>query len=451
MSFGLLACGTVTSTSSSDLSFTQKSSRGLTYFLPLKLVNLTVSGQKLDEAKVKAKLDKAKVSKQKADEAVKKFKSSLDRETKRLEALTVGTELYEKTKGKIAAHTFDLSVASKAQSSAATELQNQTDNLNAAKEKPGGCRYKIAHNLSESLPDTGRKFSANPYHNILRDDVQKLTISKTGLLSTANVIADDRTDDIISEFAGALKLDFSGSTVDDLITAASGEGDNPKAGNAKPRFCPVVPVKFVYNPVNATDVKNVNDELIRLDIPIKVGDMKYLSGSAVSNQYPVKSDTINGSPDLMEALYYRTPVPVVMSYEVKIDVDKSTQKWMPASSSIAMLPQAGPVGYIPMRSSAFVKSVDDVTFDNGVVTSWNNESPSEVLELVRLPVKILSSIIAIPSEIISLKVDYSTAEANLAQSQAVAISEQVRSQTLLGCVEAAGDDSDAMLACLPTL
>ena len=47
-----------------------------------------------------------------------------------------------------------------------------------------------------------------------------------------------------------------------------------------------------------------------------------------------------------------------------------------------------------MRSSAFVKTVNDVAFDNGTIVSWHAVRPSEVAEVVRLPVRILKAVVS---------------------------------------------------------
>ncbi len=97
-------------------------------------------------------------------------------------------------------------------------------------------------------------------------------------------------------------------------------------------------------------------------------------------------------------------------------------------------PQAGPISYIPTNSSAFVKTVDDVTFVDGSIASWAPERPSEVLEIVRLPVKIATAIISVPAQLLSLRVDYSSKAQSLAEQQAAEIAASKSLSTLQKCL-----------------
>ena len=60
---------------------------------------------------------------------------------------------------------------------------------------------------------------------------------------------------------------------------------------------------------------------------------------------------------------------------------------LPIETTIAVLPQIGPISCIAMRSSVFVKTVDDFVYDNSLLVSWDASPPSEILEIVRLPVR----------------------------------------------------------------
>jgi hypothetical protein len=96
-----------------------------------------------------------------------------------------------------------------------------------------------------------------------------------------------------------------------------------------------------------------------------------------------------------------------------------------------------------MRSSAFVKTVNDVQFEDGAIKSWSADRPSEVLEIVRLPVKVLMALISVPAQILSLKVDVSSKEKSLADAQKAEMEAAERLRALKACVEASAKQSDA--------
>lgn len=145
-------------------------------------------------------------------------------------------------------------------------------------------------------------------------------------------------------------------------------------------------------------------------------------GSPARSAYALRAD----------GLFYRTNAPVVLKL---LQTDGGSN--VPIAGALMSLPQAGPVSYIPMHSSAFVKTVDTVQFTDGSLTSWSAERPSEVLEIVRLPVKVLSSVVSVAAQIVSVKVDYSTKTKALLDAQKAQMQADADRAKLLGCLAAA--------------
>lgn len=449
---GLNACATVTSTPVKGMGF-QSDAGGMTYFLPRKLVKLTVSGVKPKVKDAKAKLEKATTAAKAADSAVAALAAQIKVDETFLGTLTAGSEDYKKTESKIKRAKFDKGLAEAAQTAAVTAKNTAQREFTNAENDPAACQYTIKHELTATLPDTTYRFTARPFHNPMRDDTQKFKVTNTGLLTSANVIADDRTDDIIAQsvslLSGGLKPDPLNKSI--LFGA-------PNPGGATAWYCPLTPVTYTYNPHITADAvltavsgtSKVNQSLEDLKIPIRIGKVQPLGAGLTTAQLSAMKVLQGGTeltPNMTDALYYRTPVPVILNFELNAGT-LDDAKWKPVVSSVAVLPQAGPVNYIPMRSSAFVKSVNDVTFENGVITAWDNESPSEVLELVRFPVKIATSLVSIPAQILSLNVDYSAAQASFATNQALVVAQQARMDFLVNCIADVGDDNDAVMACL---
>ena len=127
--------------------------------------------------------------------------------------------------------------------------------------------------------------------------------------------------------------------------------------------------------------------------------------------------------------------------------------WQPIDAAIVSLPQAGPISFIPLKASTFVKTTSDVTFTDGVVVSWTSDRPSEGMEVVRLPLRILTSALDSVSGIVKLRVDYKTQSKGLSDADTALIasqSAQIKSlegyRTLVDCVRKAresGNESDA--------
>lgn len=80
-----------------------------------------------------------------------------------------------------------------------------------------------------------------------------------------------------------------------------------------------------------------------------------------------------------------------------------------------------------------------------MLIGWDTNKPSEVLEVVRLPVKILKAVISIPTELIKLRIDYSTEQKNLEDVYAKQLQSEQTLKVMKECVNAANEaDSDPL-------
>lgn len=86
-----------------------------------------------------------------------------------------------------------------------------------------------------------------------------------------------------------------------------------------------------------------------------------------------------------------------------------------------MLPNNGPLAVFPYETDPCTTAKYDVTFNNGMLTRRDIERPSEVLGCLRVPLEILEAIISLPTEILQLKVDYSSKEEELLEQQKATI------------------------------
>lgn len=68
------------------------------------------------------------------------------------------------------------------------------------------------------------------------------------------------------------------------------------------------------------------------------------------------------------------------------------------------LPQAGPVSILPLDASPFVKTVHDVQFADGVVTSWSSDRPSMLLAIAKVPLQALDFATSQISKILTARV-----------------------------------------------
>ncbi len=74
--------------------------------------------------------------------------------------------------------------------------------LNA--DKANACNYTAKLELQPAQADVRYRYVARLKHNWLRDDTLKLAVNPAGLLTSANVVAVDRTGNILVDIAGAV-------------------------------------------------------------------------------------------------------------------------------------------------------------------------------------------------------------------------------------------------------
>lgn len=463
---GLLmsGCATIRSTPRSN----NELASGVTYYLPKREVKVTAERKLLKKDDLEKTIATKKTELEAITTSIKTIEATIKTAGNRLKAPSVQSNVAAAaTVGEeLAIATGDLDLAKAKKTAVETEIKNAEASLRILEAGPANScafSYSAAIELLAPVADTRLRLVADAFHSPLRDDDTKLAVNNAGLFTTANVIAADRTGDILVEIASA----FAG---------LGGGAGNPLAfeGSPKPASpaeCGKLPTKFAYrlDPSDPDALTKTNDELkeagfpFRLQVPTMADSYTIVDArSEIFDRQRVVGKPSSGNEHRYElgealrhqgtngALFYRTALPqtiILRQCESGTDCSPDGADTVPIEATITMLPQIGPISYIPMRSSAFVKTVDDVVFDNGMLVSWNASRPSEILEIVRLPVKILKSVVSVPAEIVRLRIDLSDQQKGLAASQQAQIAAQAKLAKIQACVEAAGPDKDVAMAC----
>lgn len=432
----LSGCTTVRSVAvPATASFDPKAS-GLTYFLPKRMIKVSAARELLDPKAIKAAFDEKTTELAAAKKIATADETTVEIATKQLAQLTSSSA----SAGAIAdaQKTLDQASAIAALSgqdrdTLASVVKGLKDMLEVARlSGANSCTYDLKLELLPAQPDRSARYVARLVHSPLRDDTIKLSVGTNGLLTSSNVVAADRTGDIIVELAGA-------------IAAFGGFGLGPMLVGGEPQSCASGPKQFItiFDPTT----ENPTDELKRNGFPFVIE----IDAASVATPTIAGSGLKNGA--YSQGVYYRSPTPSrITVFQCKdiatLDLCTSQNQSQPVNAALMMIPQAGPTSFIPMRSSAFVKTVNDVQFEDGVIKSWSAERPSEVLEIVRLPVKILTAIVSVPAQLLSVKVNYSTQDKALIEGQQAQIKAQQNLNILKACLKAAGTDETAQAACL---
>ncbi|MCZ6795277.1 MAG: hypothetical protein O7J95_16855 [Planctomycetota bacterium] len=83
-----------------------------------------------------------------------------------------------------------------------------------------------------------------------------------------------------------------------------------------------------------------------------------------------------------------------------------------------LLPNEAPLLSFDVTRAAFVEKQTTLEFENGVLRRFSVKKPSQALALAGVPLEIARALASLPAEILKLRVDYSTKDAELAEARA---------------------------------
>jgi hypothetical protein len=411
--------------------------QGVTYFLPTRPMKITATRTPVvlgDSVKAQAAKEKeladAKAAQAKADEEVKSATGIRDNLQAQAPA---GDRAAAEQAVNLA--TAKAAAAKKSVDTLSEQVAALKATVDAVKLRGTLCTYEAKIELLPAQPDPYARYVARIVHNPFRDDTMTLKVGPNGLLTSGNMVAADRTSDILVEAAGAIA--GVGATPPSIPGLKSMAPPRPRDAD-----CTSLPKTYVqiFDPTNPDQVAALNQDLsLKAKLPYQV---------SVYGHTPAQDGRLHNQPGAYQgdnygwaaqgAIFYRSPSPLQVSL---------LQSGQPVDTAVVLLPQAGPISFIPMNSSAFVKTVNDVQFTDGMLTSWTADRPSEVLEVVRLPVKIATAIISVPAQLLSLRVNYSSQDKALLEAQQAQIAAEAKLQAYMLCLSRAGDDAALAAAC----
>ncbi|MDP3080479.1 MAG: hypothetical protein Q8M90_06595 [Brevundimonas sp.] len=385
---------TPTIRSSRDSAFNTSQPGGVTYFLPMRLMKVTMTRAPVTLDRLIAERDAKVVELAATSATATAARSTRDQAIAVLAALAP-TATSRADQVKVVERTTAEEVV------LAARVASQTAEVNALKEAirisqttGDNCLYSAKLELMPPQADRNARFVATMPHNILRDETINIVVTPGGLLTSANVTATDQTGQILTQIAGLL-----GS-----FTGASRGGAEPPEGCEGPPS-----LMRQFDPMSTTDLASVNNELDAADFPFRIrvpndqrgGGM----GADAADGYLPRAG-VSGP-----GFFYRTAAPVSVrlvrlwdpptpstvpegdttNADAQPDLngdEPSVAETVPASDFAVRevtideqptpLPQAGPVSYLPMPASPFVTTTNNVQFVDGALISQALQRPSEV-------------------------------------------------------------------------
>ena len=370
---------------------------GIVYYLPKKRISIKVVRALTDKAGLVRKAKDAESKMSDANQALQDAKRSLAA-AKSFADSAEGDAVGEAKKRLALAETA-VRAATKQADAATADYNSAMSVLLAAGEDQAQFLDQITLALLPAEPDPRHQFVADLNHWPNRDDELTLATTPSGLLTTANVVAADRTGDILIQVA---------SLASEIAKAVMVER-KPKEPEA---FTPkAFTYEDVFDPAAPAEIARVNTALVNLGTTYRV-----CAGVDGKEDCPLQSDAGEAPdmpplPEKIDGLVYRTPLPY------RIALLDCTGACTALRTIEIDPPNGGPLAIVPFQSGLLVRTKYDVAFTDGMLTSRNATRPSEIFGVVTTLTGIAKEIVSIPAEMLQLKVDYASKDEALAASQ----------------------------------
>ncbi|WP_287137825.1 hypothetical protein [Crocosphaera sp.] len=381
---------------------------GVVYSLPKQLIKVTYTRSRLkktDEEKKKTLAFNAVTNKEKELQANKKKIASFEttRDNIALDAINRDVAI-AKLELSITTLKATRLVLSKEMLVNKKKLNKATNDYAKSLASPNAFSEELKMVPEEHVVDQEHTFYAQINHRIQFSDSLEIK-TKNGLLDGALGSSSDKSGDVISSIAGGLSGLFQPSLMS--LTGNKMMLEQPQVPNVDGcQKDDAISITQIIDPHDEDDLKALNEKLMSGCIKIDL-----TSPDKPKNSDLASKQTVNG-------LLYRQPG------EYHYQVKDSTNSNLLHSIRLN-LAQGGQIGYISMEKGRFSKNEYDVSFSKGVLVQNKVNLPSELLSAAMILPNTLKAIFAIPTELIQLKVNYSSGEKTIAENNKAILDAQV--------------------------
>ncbi|HMG13924.1 MAG TPA: hypothetical protein VK590_00685 [Saprospiraceae bacterium] len=248
---------------------------------------------------------------------------------------------------------------------------------------------------SEMIADTKDLLSLNYKPNALMADDIKYSVNSKGLLETVNITTEDRTADIISKLAEAPQIILGTST-----GAAKAANTIVKIKEYTSDFA----IKVSEISSTAKTIKwnlVIINELGVDEQPKGIPANFEVSSVNTPSTSPSLSALINNSSSEINGILTR-PIKNI-SLEIKSAVPGiSFNNTLPSNVVVADVTK---LIVIPVKRTPFVKRVNKIGIQDGIILSNEINKPSSVEGFVSIPINIAKAIVSIPGQLVQFRYD----------------------------------------------
>ncbi len=268
--------------------------------------------------------------------------------------------------------------------------------------------------ITKYVPDPELRFNLYYKKNTAYDDNINICVSKEGLLKSVDVTTEDRTKDVIVTVVETAK------EIAKFVMAFPG-GELRGKDSSQIRYFDIAfdPKDFIVD--GKGEAKLQTSEAGEKLQGVGIRELKIIRMFDFSKVKVADADTENNH----NGVFYKPLLPYKLSFDHSVTLNSPTEDKKTVKSTeyvnhyelIVFLPNEAPVVAVDVERAFFVKKVTKLAFADGILESVQIAKPSELLASARLPLEIVKSITSIPSEIIQLKIDYSSDNRKLYEAQ----------------------------------
>ena len=236
-------------------------------------------------------------------------------------------------------------------------------------------------------PDPGHFYLLEHKSTVTSEDNIVLALTSSGLLKTVNVTTKEETGNIIITLAKAAAT---------IVTPIPVPKFAPEGPKEKPFY------NAEFDPTDEAEVSKCNEALKKLTCN------KGLNVEIDPRPQPQPKTTDLSTPPISaRGVFFRPLLPYKLTLTDAVSRTEMT----------VLVPNKAPVLSIDISRAMFVTKVYEIEFDNGILTRVTIKKPSEALAAASIPIEIAKAIVAIPAELIQLKINTASGEKALLESE----------------------------------
>ncbi len=276
-------------------------------------------------------------------------------------------------------------------------------------------RYIGVFNRSSVVPDNRYLMRVNFEHALHTHDDVTVSITENGFLSSVNSTVTDKSSEIVlklvevAKSALALGPTFSGPNLDPLSAASllrsMGGAEAPK---------PVFVTTYALDPTSEQERAQFHSRY-QIDVSLeRLADCRVAPRAA----RPCGTECVRSRPGVC----YRPTMPYQLALTPgghKLDgvgvIEAPGENG--SSNALVLLPNEAPIFCIPVRGSSFGEGVTELTFSDGMLTSVHAVKPSELLGFLSIPADVLASVLALPGELLTIRIENNTKVGTIVDSE----------------------------------